>query len=241
MAILRICNITFIHTWAAIFCSTSQMSTSWSCSGERLPPLPSGGAVLPPFGWCSPPRLGLPQFLLSTSCLFQQFIHHTFKSPYNYYTSLNTSTHVGIMGARHDIHIYLHNLQSFFLFSFLTSKQVSWPWTLKLGTSIFFSLHAAYLPFSCRVFLFPHAENLSTLIQTCPYAEYFPALLQRFSASSYVVFPHHRAEYFSALMESISRPHEKYFPVLEQSSSLHQCRVFSVLMQSISPPSDLVF
>ncbi len=72
--------ITFIHTWAAFLCSTSRMSPSLSRSGERLSPLPLGGFVLPPFF----PQLGVSrlQFLLSISCLFQQFIHHTFKSPY---------------------------------------------------------------------------------------------------------------------------------------------------------------
>jgi hypothetical protein len=44
----------------------------------------------------------------------------------------------GQLVARHDIYIYthIHNLQSFFLFSFLTSKQVSWPRTLLSGTPI---------------------------------------------------------------------------------------------------------
>jgi hypothetical protein len=77
--------------------------------------------------------LGLPQFLLSTTCLFQRFIHHTFKSPYNCYTSLNTSAHVEHYGHM-TRYTSIHSLQSFFLFSFLTSKQVSWPWALMLGT-----------------------------------------------------------------------------------------------------------
>ncbi len=85
-------------------------------------------------GLCCPPWLGLPQFLLSTSCLFLRFIHHTFKSPYNYYTSLKTSTHIGIMVARHDIFTHIHDLQPFFLLFFLTYRQVSWPQTLMSGT-----------------------------------------------------------------------------------------------------------
>jgi hypothetical protein len=111
------------------------MSPSLSRSRERLPPHPRGKAVLPPFlpQLRVAPRLGLPQFLLSTTCLFQQSIHHTFKSPYNYYTSLHTPTHVGHYG-RMALYTYIHSLQSFFLFSFLTSKQVSRSRTLMLGT-----------------------------------------------------------------------------------------------------------
>jgi hypothetical protein len=88
-----------------------------------------------PLAWHGPlPWLGLPWFLLSTTCLFHLLINHTFKSPYNYYTSLNTSTHVGHYG-RMIWYTYIYNLQPFLLLFSLVSWQVSWPQTLMSGTN----------------------------------------------------------------------------------------------------------
>jgi hypothetical protein len=102
------------------------MSPSLSRSAERVLSLLLGGLCCPPFlpqlGMA--PWLGLPQFLFSTSCLFQRFIHHTFKSLYKYYTSLNIATHVKRHGCYDTIHIhtYTHNLQFLFLFSFMAFR-----------------------------------------------------------------------------------------------------------------------
>jgi hypothetical protein len=56
------------------------------------------------------------------------------QSPYNGYTSLNTFIQVNILGVRHDMqthtYVHTHNLQLFFLFFYLTSRQVCWPRTL---------------------------------------------------------------------------------------------------------------
>jgi hypothetical protein len=84
-------------------------------------------------GLCRPLRFGLNQFLLLTSCLFQQFIYHTFSPPI---TQILTLLHM-LTSWVCDIackYIHIHSLQSFFLSSSLTSKQVSWPGTLMSGT-----------------------------------------------------------------------------------------------------------
>jgi hypothetical protein len=86
----------------AIFCSTSRMSPSLSHSGERQTSLLRVGAMLPP----TPVWLAL---VSAINNLFVPTVHTShIQSPYNYFTSLNTSTHVSIMGARHEIHIYTH-------------------------------------------------------------------------------------------------------------------------------------
>jgi hypothetical protein len=99
------------------------MSPSLSRSVERVLSLLHGGLCCPPFlpQLGVVPWLGLPQFLLSTSCLFQWFIHHTFKSPCKYYTSLNTATHVKCHGCSTQ-YTYTHNLQFLFLFSFMAFR-----------------------------------------------------------------------------------------------------------------------
>jgi hypothetical protein len=106
------------------------MGSSQSRSRERLPPFLRVGAM-------SPPWFSMPLFLLSTSCLFQRFIHHTF-NPHTTISQVLTllymvTSWVCDMTCKY---IHIHNLQSFFLFSHLTSEQVSWRQDSHVGNNI---------------------------------------------------------------------------------------------------------
>ncbi len=106
------------------------MDLSQSHSRERQPPFMRVGAM-------SHPQFGLPQFLLSTRCLFQRFKYHTFNPPTTItqvLTLLNMVTSWVCDLTQKYIHI--HNLQSFFLFFHLTSKQVSWPPDSHVGNNL---------------------------------------------------------------------------------------------------------
>jgi hypothetical protein len=113
---IMIYHIKFIHTRAAIFCSTSQMGPSQLRSGERLTPLPRGGYVSPLV------RLALVSII---NKLFVLTVHASHIQPpfYNYYTSLNTSMHVNIMGLRYDIQIHPHTQTTIFLLVLLLDLQ----------------------------------------------------------------------------------------------------------------------
>ncbi len=68
------------------------------------------------------------------SCLFQWFIHHTFNPPTTI-TQVLTLLYMLTLWVCNMTYkfTHIHNIQSFFLFSHLTSKQVSWPRTLISG------------------------------------------------------------------------------------------------------------
>ncbi len=102
------------------FCGKSAFPSAW-------------WAVLPPFlpQLGVAPWLGLPQFLLSTSFFFQRFIHHTFKSPYKYNTSLNTSTHVKRHGCM-TRYTYIHTLIIYSSYS----CSPSWPSSRSAGPEL---------------------------------------------------------------------------------------------------------
>ncbi len=104
------------------------MRPSLSLSGKRMPSLPCGVWLSAPLG------LACPSFCYQqVVCSNGSYIIHS-SPPHNYYTSLKTSTHVGILVARLDIFTHSHDLQPLFLLFFLTSRQVSWPRTLMSGT-----------------------------------------------------------------------------------------------------------
>jgi hypothetical protein len=84
--------------------------------------------------------LAWPLGLACPSFCYQQLVcsncsYVTHSSPPTTITQVLTLLHMlGIMGTWHNMQ-YICRLQSFFLFSFSTSKQVSWPGTLMLGTA----------------------------------------------------------------------------------------------------------
>jgi hypothetical protein len=125
----RIYHITFIHTWAVIFWSTSWMEPSQSRSGERPPFLPHVGAMVP-----LPPYLACPGFCYQQVVCSMVHLSHI-QSPYNctHVLTLIYKLTSWVCDTTYKFYTYTI-LQFFFLFFNLTSKQVSWPRTLMLGT-----------------------------------------------------------------------------------------------------------
>ncbi len=125
MAILQICYTTFIHTWAAVFCSTSWLSPSLSHSGERLASLPRGGAVLPPFL----PQLGVaPLSLACPSFCYQQSVcsnssYITNSSPPITITQVLTFLHILALWVHDTLYIYVHSQFTIFLLVLLLDLQ----------------------------------------------------------------------------------------------------------------------
>ncbi len=85
--------------------------------------------------WRGPPWLGLPQFRYQqVVCSDSSYITHSSPpQPLHKFWHFYTCCHYGCITI-YCIYTCIHIIQSFFLFSFLTSKQVSWPRTLMSGT-----------------------------------------------------------------------------------------------------------
>jgi hypothetical protein len=135
-------HITFIHTWAAIFFTTSQMGPSQPHSGERLTPPPHGGYVGPLV------RLALVSII---NKLFVLTVHASGIQPPPFTTITQVLTHLCMLTSwvcdTTYKYIRIHKLQSFFLFFYLTFKQVSWPRTLMSGTV---HTHQKYVKYSYK-------------------------------------------------------------------------------------------
>jgi hypothetical protein len=116
---------TFIHTWAAIPCSTWRKRPSWPCPRVGLSPsLTQTYLVSTLFVLAHP----------VACCLSQRFLFHTYNPPFTT-RGFNTFIQVNIMGARYNIYNRLiHILQLFFLCFFLTSGQAGWPQTSMSAT-----------------------------------------------------------------------------------------------------------
>ncbi len=116
---------TFIHTWEANPCSTSQICPSWSRPWVRLSPSLAHTCLAPSLFVLAHPV---------TCCLSQRFIFHTYNPPFTT-RGLNTFIQVNIMGALYNMYNWhIYNLQLFFCCFCLTSGQSSWPRTFMSWT-----------------------------------------------------------------------------------------------------------
>jgi hypothetical protein len=102
------------------------MGPSLSRLWDRLPSLSRGGAMLPPrahsrFGLA--PGLGLPQFLLSTTCLCYLFHKSHLQVPYTHHMKLKSFYTCLELWAHDTLHTYTNKLQLFFLLLLVTCME----------------------------------------------------------------------------------------------------------------------
>jgi hypothetical protein len=126
-AISQIYCITFIHTWAAIFCSTLRIGLSQPCPEGRLTPSSCLGPCCQLGSVYSSPRH---QHLV---CLNGSYITRSTLTPYNRVLALSYKKTPWIRDTTCK-YLHVHNLKLFFSFFFLTSSEVSWSQTLISGT-----------------------------------------------------------------------------------------------------------
>ncbi len=111
---------TFIHTWAAIPCSTSWICPSRPRAWVRLSPFHAHTYLVSTlFVLAHPPAC----------CLSQRFIFHTCNPPLTI-RRFNTFIQVNIMSAWYSMyneHIHVYSLQHFFLYLLSTSGQAAGP------------------------------------------------------------------------------------------------------------------
>ncbi len=96
---------TFMHIWAAILCSTSQIRPSWPCPRFRLSSSMLTHASHP---------IVFALVHLALHCLSQRFIFHTHNPPFTT-RGLNTFIQVNIMGVQYTMfnwHVYRSNSSS---------------------------------------------------------------------------------------------------------------------------------
>ncbi len=122
---------TFIHTWAAISWSTSQLGPSWPCPPVRLSPSLAHTYLVSSLFVLAHPV---------ACCLSQRFIFQLYNPPFTT-RRLNTFILVNIMGARYNIcnryNMYYNHIcssQLLLLCLYLTSGQACWPRTFMSGT-----------------------------------------------------------------------------------------------------------
>ncbi len=140
-AILQICCITLICTWAASLGSTMWKGPSQPPSRDRLAFFPGGVAMLPPphsLGLAWLPGLGLPQFLLLI-CPFQAVpMNHTYKFPYSYHIRPKLFYTYTTLWAHGTLHILyctrLWNMVSLFVLPHSHQAGPGWPRPLMSGT-----------------------------------------------------------------------------------------------------------
>jgi hypothetical protein len=116
---------TFIHTWAAILCSTSRICPSWPRPWVRLNPFLARTYLVSILYVLTHP---------AACCLYQRFIFHTCNPPLTT-RQLNTFIQVNILGAWYSMYNeHTYSLQHFFLYLLFTSGQAGWPRAFMSGT-----------------------------------------------------------------------------------------------------------